>query len=121
MFNLLKEVGNTLREMFPNGHPNFIGMCLDEIKLHSEKNYDYAHGGNPVGNFSRVANILAQYPGLDISKPEVVAVIYMLKQMDAALWMMAKGHEAKIETPIVRWGDVSVYSKIISILLKGEK
>lgn len=116
----LKTIESVLREMFPNGHPDFIRMCLDEVVLHSEKNHDYAQGGDPMGNFNRVANILAQYPGLDISKPEIVAVIYMLKQLDAALWLMAKGHMAKIETPAVRFRDMSVYAKIIIALMGQE-
>jgi hypothetical protein len=114
----LAEIEATLKEMFPYGHPDFIRMCLDEAKLHSLKNFDYAQGGDPMGNFARVSNILKQYPGLDMGKPEIVAVIYLLKQMDAALWMMAKGHTAKVETPVVRWKDVSVYAKIIMCLLE---
>ena len=114
----LRQIEKILKKEFPYGHPDFTRMCLDEVALHSEKNHDYAFGGRATGNFVRVANILSQYPGLDISRPEVVGVIFMLKQMDAALWLMAKGHKAKVESSGERWRDVSVYSKIISILIK---
>jgi hypothetical protein len=117
---VLGTIEKELRREFPYGHPDFIKMCLDEVALHSEKNHDYAKGGDPMGNFARVANILKQYPGLDISKPEIVALIYLLKQLDAALWQMAKGHTAKVETPAVRWRDVSVYAKIIIAIMKEE-
>jgi hypothetical protein len=116
-----KELIGYLKELFPYGHPDFIGKCVGEMDLHSRKNHDYAFGGDPVGNFDRVANILAQYPGLDPSKPNVVAVIYLLKQLDAALWMEAKGHTAAVEGVDERWQDISVYSKIISILVTEGK
>ena len=106
-----------MRKVFPYGHPDFIIMTLREMELHSTKNYDYAHGGDPLGNFDRVAKFFSNYPGLDLSKPEVVAAVYMMKQLDAALWLMCQGHEAKVEGIGERMGDVSVYSKIIRLII----
>lgn len=103
------------------GHPRFYELLKEESKLHSMKNKDYARGGNPMGNFNRVASTLAQYPGLDLSKPEVVAMVYMLKQLDASLWMISQGFEGDVENVGTRMGDVSVYSKIIRILHEEEK
>ena len=99
------------------GHPDFYRLCEEEMDLHSRKNYDYAAGGNPLGNFNRVSAILAMYPGLKPSDPAVVAITYLMKQLDASLWMLSNGHEAKVEGQKERWQDISVYSKIISILI----
>lgn len=119
--NELENVLNALRQLYPHGHEEFIPLMLKHIKLHSDKNFDYAHGGDPMGNFCRVAIILKQYPGLDPGDPAVVAIIYLLKQLDAALWLKAKGHEAKIQGAGERWDDVSVYSNIIHLIEEEKK
>jgi len=100
-----------------HGHPDFYRLCEEEMDLHSRKNHDYAAGGNPLGNFNRVSAILAMYPGLKLSDPAVVAITYMMKQLDASLWMLSNGHVAQVEGQKERWQDISVYSKIISILI----
>lgn len=115
------DLVRSLRELYPYGHERFIPMTLDEMQLHSTKNHDYAFGGKATGNFDRVANILDQYPGLNMSRPWNVATVYLLKQLDAALWLECKGHDAKVEGQDARWGDVSVYSKIIRLLIKEGK
>lgn len=99
-----------------NGHPRFYELTEDEAKLHSLKNHDYAGGGDPLGNFNRVAAILAMYPGLKLSDPAIVALVYALKQVDAYLWMKSNGHQAKVEGVGTRLQDVGVYSKLIRIL-----
>lgn len=99
------------------GHPKFYELCEEEMDLHSRKNHDYAKGGNPLGNFQRVAKILSLYPNLKLSDPAVVGIVYLCKQFDASLWMLSNGHEAKAEGHKERWQDVSVYAKIISILI----
>lgn len=98
------------------GHPDFIDMTLKELELHSAKNKDYAGSGDPLGNFKRVAKTLGQYPNLDLSKPEVVALVYMMKQLDAALWMLCQGYEGKVENVDTRLTDVHVYAKLARIL-----
>jgi len=107
-----------LRKLFPSGHEDFIALTLKELQLHSDKNNDYSGGpGNdPWGNFHRVAGILSLYPNLDVSRPAVVAIIYLLKQLDAILWTLSCGHSLKVENLEERLRDISVYSKIISIL-----
>ena len=109
-----------LEEVFPHGHPDFIPKSVAEMKLHSEKNHDYAFGGDALGNFKRVADILSHYPGLKLDDPPTVALIYMLKQLDAYLWIKSNGHAIKVEGIESRLGDVSVYSKLINILEKGQ-
>ena len=98
------------------GHPRFKELTENEVKLHDAKNADYAGAGDPLGNFNRVANILGSYPNLDHALPEVVALIYMLKQLDAALWMLSERREGKVENFSTRMGDVSVYAKLAIIL-----
>ncbi len=107
-----------LRKEFPNGHPDFLPMTLEELRLHSEKSGDYARGGSALGNFERVASILALYKGLDISDPTVVSLVYMLKQLDAALWMLAGRYEGRVENVDTRLRDVHVYAKLARILHK---
>ena len=112
----MKTIIEQLREHFPHGHPDFIEKSLAEIALHSQKNHDYASGGDPLGNFKRVANILSMYPKLNLSDAAIVAMVYALKQIDAYLWLKSNGHEAKSEGSAARIGDVSVYAKLIGIL-----
>ncbi len=107
-----------LRHHDYHGHPDFLKLTEDELQLHSSKNRDYAQGGDPLGNFKRVASILANYPNLDLSKPEIVALVYMFKQLDAALWMLSQGYEGKTENIDTRLRDVHVYGKLARILHK---
>ena len=104
-----------------HGHPDFYKITQEEIELHSSKNKDYAQGGDPLGNFKRVASILSLYPGLKPSTPIVVALIYALKQLDAALWMLSQGYEGKVENIDTRLQDVHVYMKLARILHREEK
>lgn len=101
-----------IRRSYPHGHAEFLNVLLEKAQLHSDKNHDYAQGGDPLGNFRRVANILAQYPGLPLKDPVAVMLLYSLKQLDAVLWGLAKGIEHKIEGPIERLGDILVYAGI---------
>jgi len=101
-----------------HGHPRFYVLTREENKLHDAKNWDYAHGGNPLGNFKRAAAILSLYPKFPYDTPAGVGVIYSLKQLDATLWSMTKRYKAKVERASRRMMDVSVYSKLIRIMLE---
>ena len=103
------------------GHPDFYRMTKDEEELHSKKNKDYAHGGDPLGNFKRVAVILAQYPSLSLTDPTVVAIVYMMKQLDAAVWMFCQGYEGSVENMDTRLQDVHVYAKLARVLHKEKE
>lgn len=109
------DIENKLRGLFPHGHQAFIGMCMEEMKLHSDKNHDYA-GENPMGNFDRVGTILSLYPELELDDPVVVAMVYMLKQLDAALRLKADKVEAMVEAFDSRMADVAVYAKLCRIM-----
>jgi hypothetical protein len=102
-----------MRLVFPHGHEDFLPTTLKEMELHSLKNHDYAKGGSALGNFERVSAILALYPGLNPSDKRVIALVYMLKQLDAVLWGIAKGIAHKVEGLNERLGDISIYSKIV--------
>jgi hypothetical protein len=112
----LSLITKALREIYPHGHPSYIDNALAKIKLHSTKNRDYALGGDPFGNFIRVSRFVSQYPGLSLGNPTIIALIYMLKQVDAVLWALSQGH-TQSESIRDRWADVVVYAGIIEILL----
>lgn len=98
------------------GHPRFHELTKLESELHNRKNADYARGGDPLGNFYRVADILDNYPKLDLGNPVVVALCYMLKQLDCALWMLNEGFEGDVEGFCERMFDVGVYAKLTQVL-----
>lgn len=106
----------TLRRDYPNGHPRFVSLTIKELVLHSDKSHDYASGGDPLGNFKRVAAILAQYPDLDMADPRVVALVYTMKQLDAVLWGLNSQITQKVEGLASRLQDISVYAKIVACL-----
>ncbi len=114
----MPDLNKILRQLFPHGHPDFIPMQLAKMHLHSDKNKDYAGGGNPLGNFQRVSAIKKLYPSMDWASPEGVALGYMLKQLDAALWLLSNGQEGGVENIDTRLGDVSVYIDLARILHK---
>lgn len=101
-----------------HGHKDYLKLTEDELELHSEKNHDYARGGDPLGNFKRVAAIKQLYPGLDWTTPTATAIDFMLKQFDAALWQLAQHFEGKVENVDARLRDAHVYLKIARILHK---
>ena len=43
-------------------------------------------------------------------------MVYMMKQLDAALWMMSEGYEGEVENTDTRLADVHVYAKIARLL-----
>jgi len=107
-----------LRSMFPHGHSRFIELCLGMMELHSRKNYDYAHGGDSLGNFNRVSAIKKLYPGIDWTTPAATALDYMLKQQDAVMWSWSQGYEGQVEGTGKKIEDIYIYWPIIRILLE---
>lgn len=98
------------------GHPRFRQMSEEEVELHDRKNHDYAAGGDPLGNFYRVATILALYPGINLSNPAIIPLIFAMKQIDAVLWSHSNGHEAAVEGRQDKLKDISIYVKLSRIL-----
>lgn len=98
------------------GHPRFFELTRAEEELHSRKNKDYAGTGDPMGNFNRAAAILKLYPTFPADTNYGVAMIYMLKQFDAAMNLMAERREGQVEGVAERLGDISVYTKLVRIM-----
>lgn len=115
------DLSKELRAMFPHGHPHFIVKLLGQMDLHSRKNEAYAGGGDPLGNFKRVAMILSLYPNFPYDTPTGVAFIYALKQMDCEAWSMCQGREDKVEGYDGRTDDQAVYANLRSCLRYDEK
>lgn len=112
------EILDELRTLYPNGHEQFIPMMLNNMKLHSEKNADYAHDGPALGNFYRVSAMLRAF-GLDVT-PAQVGFIYMMKQVDAAGRMLFKNYSGKVEGIDKRMEDEVVYGNLVRILQKEQ-
>ena len=99
-----------------SGHPMFKELTEEELTLHDAKNQDYRSEGDPLANFKRVAAWMALYPKMNWAQPELVAIIYAMKQQDAALSLMERGLEGQIENFDTRARDTHVYWKIARIL-----
>lgn len=97
---------------------DFESITQEELNLYQAKNQDYTKGGDRYGNFNRVASILSNYPNLKLSDPRAVCLTYMLKQLDAALWMINQNYEGEVENIDTRLQDVHVYAKIARLLCK---
>ncbi len=106
------------------GHPRFYELVKEITDLHDRKNTDYASGTKegPLGNFDRVSVIMKLYPGFDWDSPFGVAMVYMLKQLDAAFTLRSQKRESVTGEPVAsRLRDVSVYSLIGQIQLEEEQ
>lgn len=96
------------------GHPKYKKLTEDELRLHSEKNQDYARGGDPLGNFKRVSDTLAKW-GYEMP-PRDVAFIFMMKQLDVVGNMLGQDYEGQTEGIKGRLMDIAVYAKLMIIL-----
>lgn len=117
----MQEDKNKLNLDYPFLPPGFLDFTLSELELCNAKNKDYTNGKNPYGNFDRVSSILKLYPNFPYDTPEGLAVIYMLKQLDAAFWMMCEKYEGNVEGKQKRLEDVHVYTKIVRCILDRVK
>lgn len=110
------NIAKVLRKMFPYGHPRFIPLQLEKMELHSNKNLGFACKGDSLGNFNRVSAIKQLYPGFDWTTPQGTAMDYHLKQYDSFMIQKATGIIDKVEPPIKRLRDMSVYTDIMAIM-----
>ena len=117
----ISDLTATLRAAYPHGHPDFIPDMVDIVRLHSDKNYDYAKGGDPLGNFDRTAAIMRLYPDFPWATAYGSATVQMLKQLDAYLWMQSAKTEAKVEGTDSRLRDIQVFAGLIRIMLRQNK
>jgi len=96
----------------------FAKDMMDIIKMYHIKNHDYAHGGDPMGNFKRVAAFKQLYPTMPWDTPMGVCLSYMLKQLDCVMWGMANNIEHKVEGIDDRLKDVVCYAAIARVLAR---
>ena len=96
---------------------NYEELTQKELELYKAKNKDYTQGGDPYGNFKRVSTILSLW-GIHLP-PYTVALVYMMKQVDAMGRMLGEGYEGETESIESRLMDISIYAKIL-ILLRQE-
>jgi hypothetical protein len=100
-----------------NVYDEFRILCEDEAELYERKNKDYAGGGDPFGNFKRIANILSNYKGLRIDHPLTEIAHGILKQLDCVLDTLANNRTLEEESIQRRLRDISVYCKIGTLML----
>ena len=93
-----------------HGHPDFAKIAARLVRLHSDKNHDYAEAGDTLGNFHRVARWLSLYPGLNPASPLVVLLMYQAKHLDAILHQLAQNKVPKVDDLEDRFGDMAVYN-----------
>lgn len=106
------DLVTALRDHCPNGPWEFIPIMLGQMELCSQKNQAYAGGGNALGNFYRVAQILSLYPGFPYNTPEGVAFTYALKQLDCEAHSMSQNLEDEVEGYKGRTDDQAVYANL---------
>ena len=86
------------------------------MKLHNNKNENYAGGGLPLGTFYRVANIMSNYPKLRQGDPAVALIGMVIKQIDNVLWTLNNQRfysESSIDEHLQ---DIAVYMIILRCL-----
>ena len=112
-----------LDNLAPHGHPDFNDIVLSIAKLHSDKNHDYARGGDPLGNFKRSAEILGKYWQVfaTIEGPAILALMYSMKQIDAVLWSLSQGGENVCEGIEGKLKDMAVYALLTLIMVAEAK
>ena len=113
-----------LQEYAPHGHPDFIPNMVEAIRLHSDKNWDYAGEGDPLGNFDRVAamcSALTYDSHTGEGSPLQVLLIYMAKQFDAVIDCVGHGREVKVEALSHKLVDISIYAQLGRIMLEEEQ
>ena len=103
--------GLKLRELYPHGHPKFSELICEIAELHSNKNYDYARGGDPLGNFKRCADALD-------TTPAKYAWGLVWKQIDGVNTAFKQGGEQAVESVRDKLRDIAVYSLLIMIMLE---
>lgn len=109
------------------GHPLFHQLCEEESELHAKKNFDYTGGVtgvtlSPLANFNRVSTWMALYPGMKWASPEGVAMIYAMKQTDAAMMLLRDPSlKPNFQSAAERLKDDAIYKKIAICILHDKE
>lgn len=113
----MEDFTKKMRELFPNGDPQFYEIIIELAKLHNDKNADYASKEEPLRNFTVVGNALESYNILTKGYPATkVALGYAYKQWDAALKLLGRSEKGNVEGVSQRLDDIAVYAIIARIL-----
>ena len=115
------KVVQMLQDVAPHGHPEFIPKMVEAVRLHSDKNWDYAGEGDPFGNFNRVAAMCdALFTDADPTREErlKILLIYMAKQFDAVIDCVGHGREVKVEALSHKLLDIAIYAQLGRIMLE---
>ena len=114
-----------LQEYAPHGHPDFVPNMVEAIRLHSDKNWDYAGKGDPLGNFKRVAAMCDVFftDGNPMKEPPpnkalMVLLLYMAKQFDAVIDCVGHGREVRVEALSYKLLDICIYAQLGRIMLE---
>lgn len=112
----------TIKEMFKHGHPRFYEIMFELMGLHDRKNRDYASKEHPLQNFERVGDWGEKYNLITQNyEATKTSVLYMLKQLDAALKLLGRNEVGEVEGVVKRLRDVAVYSVLTMILYEEGK
>lgn len=104
-----------------HGHKKFYEILEELAELHSKKNFDYAGGGDPLGNFQRCGEMIkALLSDGDLSDMKS-ALIFMSKQVDAVIDMIGKGRKEQVEGITDKLNDIAVYAVLARILYEERK
>ena len=98
------------------GHPKFYEILNELAELHSNKNFQYASQGDPLGNFHRCASMTSKILKDGINKPLATALMYMSKQIDGVYEIVGEGKEGTADSLKDKLMDIAVYSVICMIL-----
>ena len=95
------------------GHPRFYELQELEAEIHSRKNQDYAKEESPLSNFYLVAESLG-------IKPSDVALMHLGTKYFRIVNLTQEGTEPLNESKPDTLTDMSIYAKIMRILLEEE-
>lgn len=114
----MEHVRKVIKAQLPNGHPRFYEFLLEAMELHNRKNDGYAGGGHPLGNFYRVANIMANYPDIPQGDPSAALIGMVIKQFDHILWSLNTQRFYTNSSVDEHLADIAVYMTILRCIRK---
>lgn len=123
-----KKIEAIFKDIWKHGDPRFYELIIDLCQLHNDKNKHYATKKDPLQNFWRVASWCTKYNFLTEGwEPLKVALIYSLKQTDAAFKLIGENKqsliegEGDIEGLEGRLDDIAVYTILARIIYEKIK
>lgn len=105
-------LGNLFANM--RGHPRFYELLELEAQLHARKNTDYAKEENPLSNFYLVGESLGK-------RAAEIALMHIATKYFRVVNLWQEGKDALNESMEDTLSDMSIYAKIMRILLEEER